>query len=337
MEIFDNIFRDGHFAIHSEKTTSNIEGNCFSNETGGVSAGMESTVTLKDNYFKEIGPHPEVSIYDGSTINEDYESANEFNGSNFTCHSLDYYDIKNFELDYIPGDPEDRFPYIYDKEDKTRKVLKKIGKDLSFGWALEYVDGYLYKFTLGDVQFVKLNPTTGDYEILENKDIMNPRGLTHDGEFFYVNDFSLLKIFKFKLENDKVKIYDSFDIPEKEKGGVMGLTTDGDYLYLASRDLKKLYKLSKEGVLIDEIYSDNGQFGRPIVWTGEFFWAGYGNCKGLCKYTKDGKLVGEIYLPARDTWAMAWDGNYLWTIQRTSELWNDPKIYQIEILDDSLS
>ena len=73
------------------------------------------------------------------------------------------------------------------------------------------------------------------------------------------------------------------------------------------------------------------------MWTGEFFWAGYGHCKGLCKYTKDGKLVGEIYLPARDTWAMAWDGNYLWTIQRTSELWNDPKIYQIEILDDSLS
>ena len=28
---------------------------------------------------------------------------------------------------------------------------------------------------------------------------------------------------------------------------------------------------------------------------------------------------------------------YLWSIQRTSETWNDPKIYQIEILDDSIN
>ena len=164
---------------------------------------------------------------------------------------------------------------------------------------------------------------------------MNPRGLTWDGEYFYVNDFSLLKIFKFKLEDSYLNVYDSFDIPEKEKGGTNGLTTDRDYLYLSSRDLTKLYKLNKDGTLVDEI-SNEKQFGRPIIWTGEFFWASHGVCKGLCKYTKDGKLVGEIYLPAKDTWAMAWDGKYLWTIQRTNEMWNDPKIYQIEILDDSL-
>ena len=32
---------------------------------------------------------------------------------------------------------------------------------------------------------------------------------------------------------------------------------------------------------------------------------------------------------------MAWDGEYLWTLQRTCEMWDDPKIYQIEILDDT--
>ena len=30
-------------------------------------------------------------------------------------------------------------------------------------------------------------------------------------------------------------------------------------------------------------------------------------------------------------------GEYLWSIQRTCEAWDDPKIYQIEILDDSIN
>jgi hypothetical protein len=79
--------------------------------------------------------------------------------------------------------------------------------------------------------------------------------------------------------------------------------------------------------------------GGSIVWTGEYFWSTNGGCEGrdICKYTYDGELVGGIYEPAKDAWAITWDGEYLWTIQRTCEMWDDPKIYQIEILDDSLS
>ncbi len=167
---------------------------------------------------------------------------------------------------------------------------------------------------------------------------MNPRGLTHDGEFFFVNDFSLLKIFRFKLENDYVTIYDSFDIPEKEKGGTMGLTTDGHNLYLKSRDGSKLYKLDKSGNLAGEIHLQNNiRFDSDIAWTGNYFWAFGGSRKGISKFTAEGQLIGEIYPPAKDTWALAWDGKYLWSIQRTCEMWDDPKIYQIEILDDSLN
>jgi hypothetical protein len=81
----------------------------------------------------------------------------------------------------------------------------------------------------------------------------------------------------------------------------------------------------------------SGGIGGAIVWTGDYFWTGSGCGKGICKFTEEGKLVGEIYPAAKDTWAIAWDGNYLWTIQRTCEMWDDPKIYQIEILDDSLT
>ena len=335
INILDNIIKNGHYPIHNEKTSVNIEGNCIINEVQGISAGMDSNLIVKDNYFVNINGSF-FNIYDGSTINKDYLEINYFDNENYECPEFDYEDIKNYELDYIPGDIEDRFLYVYDDEDETRRVLKRIGENLSFGWALEYVGGFLYRFTLGDIKFVKINPETGQYTFLGNDGIMNPRGLTWDGEYFYVNDFSLLKIFKFTIENNNLKVIDSFDIPEKELGGVMGLTTDGDYLYLTSRDLTKVYKLTKEGELIKEI-SSKGQFGRSIVWTGEAFWATYGDCKGwLCKYNKEGKLIGEIYLPAKDTWALAWDGEYLWTIQRTCEMWNDPKIYQIEILNDSL-
>lgn len=104
---------------------------------------------------------------------------------------------------------------------------------------------------------------------------------------------------------------------------------------MKSRDGSKLYKLDKSGKLVGEIYLQNNiRFDSDIVWTGNYFWASGGCEKGIGKFTTEGNLVGEIYPPAKDTWALAWDGNYLWSIQRTCEMWDDSKIYQIEILND---
>lgn len=338
VQIKNNIFRDGHYAIHHEKTSSVIEGNYFEHyQREVISAGMESDLIVKNNKFENVGESV-FHIYDGSTIEK---SGNDLGEGSLEVLQLGFEDIKNFELNYIPGEEGDKFPYVYADEDETRKVIKKIGKDLYFGWALVYANNYLWRFSLGDgeigssLDFIRVNPVTGEYQKFGNDEIMNPRGLTWDGEYFWVNDFSLLKIFKFQLKNNFVEIIDSFDIPEKEIGGTMGLTTDNEFLYLRSRDGEKIYKLDKTGQLIDKIYFQYG-IGQDLVWTGEFFWTTGGCEKGICKWTKNGKIVGEIYLPAKDPWAIAWDGKYLWTIQRTSEMWNDPKIYQIEVLDDSL-
>jgi hypothetical protein len=295
---------------------------------------MESSLTVINNKFSSIGRHGPVHVYDGSTINPDFRQSNEFEVA--PCSTIDFEDIKETELNYIPGDPEDKYPYIYDEQDYTRKRLKVIGKEYTFGWALEFVEGYLYRFTLDDITFVKIDPETDLSQTFSNDVIMNPRGLTWDGEYFFVNDFSLLKIFKFTIEEDAIKIIDSFDIPEKELGGTMGLTSDGDFLYLTSRDGSKAYKLDKSGNVLDEIFF-TFPVAQAIVWTGEYFWTTGGCIKGICKYAPNGELVGEIYPVAQGTWAMTWDVKHLWTIQRTCEMWEDPKIYQIEILDDSLS
>jgi len=339
VQILYNIIRDGHYGVHCEKTTAYLEGNYFKNEEfEAITAGMESHIVVKRNKFENIGHDPPISVYNGSTAEIE---GNDYGEGNIPIPEFDYEDIKHFELGYVPGDPEDRYLYIYDEVDETRRTIKKIGQGLGFGWALVYAENNLWRFSLGSgevgesLDFIKVDPVTGDYQRYGNDEIMNPRGLAYDGEYFWVNDFSLLKIFKFKLHGNFIEILDSFDIPEKEKGGTSGLTTDGDFLYLRSRDGSKLYKLDKNGNLIGEIHFQTGGIGNALVWTGNYFWTSGGCKKGICKFTKEGKLVGGIYPPAKDTWALAWDGNYLWSIQRTCEMWNDPKIYQIEILNDS--
>lgn len=147
-----------------------------------------------------------------------------------------------------------------------------------------------------------------------------------------VNDFSLLQIKKIRVVDDQVEVLKAFDIPNKDEGGSNGLTTDGEYLYLRTRR-EYVAKLDKEGNLVGRMHMDGG----PLVWNGEHFWTVGGCDKGICKYDENGKLVGEIYPPAKDPWAITWDGKYLWTRQRTCEMWSDPKLYQIEILDDSIN
>lgn len=353
VQIINNVFRNGkglHWAIHHEKTSSVIEGNYFSGYSEMViTAGMESEIVVKNNKFVNLYDTAEekpINVYGGSTAeikNNDFEDDNV----TFESPTFDYKDKINHELGYVPGDEEDKYLYVY-PDDETRRTLKKIGRNLGFGWALVYADGYLWRFSIGGGEigkgqdFIRINPETEEVVRFGSNEFMNPRGLAYDGEFFYVNDFSLLKIFKFKLnpeikEGDFVEIVDEFDIPEKELGGAMALTSDGNFLYYKSRDGSKLYKLNKQGRVLSEIKFENPVNMQCLVWTGEYFWTCGGCEKGLCKFTKEGKLAGEVYPPAKDTWALAYDGKYLWSIQRTSETWNDPKIYQIEILDDSIS
>ena len=344
--IKNNIFKNGRVALHHEMSSSIIEGNYFYNYPDfTISAGMNSDIVIKKNKFENIKGQP-FNIYDSKSEIQD----NDFsNGSNIPIPipQFSYLDVNPYPLDYIPGEEKDKYLYTY-PDDETRKTIKKLGKDMYFGWSLLYAKDYLWRFSLGageigkGLDFIKIDPKTGEYKKFGTNEIINPRGLAYDGEYFYVNDFSLLKIFKFKLKEDAkqgdfIEVVNSFDIPEKELGGTMGLTSDGDYLYHKSRDGSKLYKLDKNGKLLGEIRFETPTAMQCLIWTGEYFWTCGGCNKGLCKFAKDGKLVGEIYHPAKDTWALAWDGKYLWGLERTSENWNDPKIYQIEILDDSLS
>jgi hypothetical protein len=341
VQILYNVIKDGHYGVHCEETEAHIEGNYFSNEKyAAITAGMESHLVVVRNRFEKIGENP---IQVDNDVTATIEN-NDFGQGTIAIPNLDYKDTKHFDLGYIPGDPQDKYLYIFPDVDETRRTLSKIGQGLSFGFALVYARDALWRFSLGSgevgksLDFIKVNPGTGSFQKYGNDEVMNPRGLTFDGEHFWVNDFSLLKIYKFDLRGNSIEMLDSFDIPEKNAGGTAGLTTDGNLLYLRSRDGSKLYKLDKHGNLLGELrFATQETIQGALVWTGNYFWTAGGCTKGLCKWTRDLDLAGEIYPPAKDTWALTWDGKYLWSIQRTCEMWNDPKIYKIEILNDTLT
>lgn len=334
-----NHFLGGHVSLHFEKTEAVVENNYFEGYRNPITGGMDSVVTVINNRFRDYTAQGPI-LFD-KTVKATI-SGNDLGDDSVPVPSLDIVDIRETELDYLPGEPQDRFNYVYAEDDETRSVVQRMGKGLSFGWSLLYHNEYLWRFSLGhgtvgkQLDLIRINVETGNVVRFGNDVIMNPRGLTHDGNYFYVNDFSLLKIFKFQLNGTKIDIVDSFFIPDKEMGGTTGLTYDGTHLRLLSRDGKTLHKLQTNGSKVGQTKFERNVNIGTLVWTGSHFWSVNGGPKGLAKWDVNGKLVGSIYPVADGTWAIAYDGNHLWTLQRTCEEWNDDKIFKIEIKDDSL-
>ncbi|MFX0178109.1 MAG: hypothetical protein ACFE85_17965, partial [Candidatus Hodarchaeota archaeon] len=321
--------------FHSENSEAYLKGNYFTNYSGNtVSVAAHSNATLEENIFDPSLPIPQLEI----TPNSNVTLINNDNGTiTLPIPSFDYLDLKNYTLGYIPGDPADQYPYVYNSTDETRRVVKRIGLGLSFGWALEYAMGYLWRFdfwnvTIGTAEnFIRMDPNTGSYIEIQNDVIENGRGLAWDGQYFFGYDHSQLKIFKFSISGNAILVNNSFDLPKKEEGGIQGLTSDGNFLYLPSRGGALVRKINKTGAIIEEIDVPGDGISGGLVWTGSHFWgvSGGGN---LTKYTHDWQMVGQSYPVADGTWAIAWDGDYIWTLQRTCESWEDAKMFQIEPL-----
>jgi len=246
--------------------------------------------------------------------------------------------MKKTDLGYIPGDPEDRYPYIYDNEDETRRVVKKIGENLMFGWSLAWDGEYLWRFThAGSGDLIKVDPETEEIVAqFPNPGIVQDRGIAFDGQHLWISDFSVLKVFEVNPANGEV--ISSFDIPEMGSGS-SGIAWGGEYLYLVDwlkreRPGAPLYKVDRQGNLIGTIELEK-EGGASITFDVENFWVSPSG-SGIRKYNKQSRLVGEIYAAAFGGEAIAHDGKYLWILHRTQELWSDPKLYQIEILNDTI-
>jgi hypothetical protein len=336
--IRNNIFAGGHVPFIVFDSNVTLEGNYFYNynntDLAAVQVAGYSIANVTGNKFEGFINDTAIVLLQSTGIL--IKTNNDFGEGFIPIPTLGFSDIKHTNLGYIPGDPEDQYMYVYPPIDETRSVIKRIGQGLGFGWALEYAEGYIWKLETGKLR--KIDPITSnhtDYTLNESI-IFGPRGLCYDGEYFWTNDHTLLKIIKFKVNDTGVTIYDSFDIPEKETGGRQGIATDGTYLYITNRGGNKLFELNKDGTIHNITNLVGIDLYSPFTWNGTHFWAPGGSNR-LIAFTKEGIKVGQIYDVASGIVGMSWDGSYLWGIYRTCETWNDSKVFQIEILDDSLS
>lgn len=253
---------------------------------------------------------------------------------------FDYKDVRRSDLGYIPGDLNDRYPYIYADEDETRRVIAKICgnkegfNEAAFGWSLAWDGKYLWRsLHAGSGELVKIDPQTGQViASIGNPGIAQDRGIAFDGQHLWVNDFSAKQVFE--VDPTTGKILSSFRIPEMGSGS-SGITWDGEYLYLVNwLKQDELYKVDRKGSLIGMLKLEKAG-GASITFDGQYFWASPSG-RGVRKFDKQGKLVGEIYAAAFGGEAIAYDGKYLWILYRTQEQWSDPKLYKIEVLNDQI-
>lgn len=331
-----NIFNGGHYAVYSEATNSTLIGNYFVNYSGtAISANAFSNISIIENKFENI-TMGQISLDPSVTA---IQLGNDLLGNGTVpIPILDFPDPKPRILGYVPGDPEDQYLYVYDTIDETREIINRLSNETSFDWTLAYVNGSIWKFkhravSIGALQnFIRINITSEKIEEYGNDNIINPNGLTHDGQFFWTQDIILNKIFKFKINSSNyVEVLDSYPIPV-EIGAAFGIATDGTYIYLSGSDGTKLFKLNKSGTLVETISLSGGTMVGVLTWTGSHFWCG--SELELTKWNLSGNLVGKIYPAAEGTIGIAWDGANIWTSCKTCELWVDGKIFQIEVIDD---
>ncbi len=241
---------------------------------------------------------------------------------------------KTHALGYIPGDPQDKYTYVY-PDDETRRIVRKIGEGLGLTWSLGWDGECIWTCTLWNHVY-KFDPETGvileDFELTGSEwgTPSQPWGMTFDDEgYMWIVDFAERKLFQVDVAT-KMIVY-SFDTPNPQEGGCKGLAWDGTYLNVMGWVEPVIYQMRKTGEVVNTIWLQHGG-GGGLAWDGEAFWVPAGG--RIARYNKTGEVIAWIYAASEGTWDLTWDGTYLWASQRTNENWPDAKMYQLEILED---
>jgi hypothetical protein len=239
--------------------------------------------------------------------------------------AFDFSPDMSYALGYTPGDEDlDKYAYVYDAEDETRAVVKKVGENLGLTWAVAWDGEAVWTSTLW-AEYYRIDPNNG--KILTHFQGPGSQiwGLTFDGDHLWALDFAERMIYE--IDPASGETLSSFPSPDPDNG-CKGITWDGEYLYVAGWASNFVYVMDRSGNLVSTI--EKGDWGNGgLAWDGEYFWSP--GRSGIVKTTKDGRNVGWIYAASEGTWDMAWGDGLLWVSQRTNENWSDAKIYGIEI------
>ncbi|MBI3331851.1 right-handed parallel beta-helix repeat-containing protein [Candidatus Peregrinibacteria bacterium] len=257
-------------------------------------------------------------------------------GAGVQENKFEVLDTRKFYLLYTPGDlVRDRYQYAYPAKDDTRKIVRKIGKNLGpvRGMAVDGTDVW----TLSAKGMIyKLDGDTGEPIQQWRASSRNPVALAFDGTRLWVTDLDEKRTYA--LDPKTGIELASFNNPDPQHGAT-GLASDGTMLYLREADTNKVYTLEDTGALGKTIELSVATSGG-IAFDGKYFWA---PCRGgICRFGNDGSLLGKIYAPSEGMHDMEWApatnryGGYLWVAGKTHDRWNDEKLFKIEVISDSL-
>ena len=266
--------------------------------------------------------------------------------------------VKNVEekgrvLGYSPGSIEDKYPYVYDRSDKTRCWVERLH---GFAWGLAWGKGNLW--FLGGNGLNRLDPITNTVKTAlkseGHPDIINisPQALTFDStkNCFWVIDDATTNVFRLYVEFKKnldVKSYSLTEYNLPKNAIPFGIACDGKYLYLGGYGGNVLLQChipaGKQNnlVIFDEIQLQYKN-GKPLYTAGAFCWCGdgfwsktrdvksieqikiferliYHPVNNLKTIKKIGEDVYSMYPVAVDTIGITWGGGYLWTMQKACE------------------
>jgi len=318
---FNNILNKGEVEIDIEEDAR-----------GEIDASNNWWGTVDEQVIKEriyFVPHVTINYlpYLREVVSRNFET-----GEEITSEILfDYEDLRPYDLGYTPGDREkDKFPWVL-PDDETRWIVKRLECPPSgqgFPWSLTWANGYLW--VANDLGVFKLDPETGKVIASFDPPGTRPWGMTFDGKHLWINDFTELRVYEVNPENGEV--ISSFSYGERYPGGLNGLAWDGEYLYLTSwSEYRALVKFDRKGNFIEQIDTEEW-VGGGLTFDGKYFWAQ--TCAGkIYRLDKEGKITGWISSGSSQTMMdLAWDGQYLWSGERTNEMWDDEKIFKLEIL-----
>jgi parallel beta-helix repeat protein len=237
------------------------------------------------------------------------------------------YDYENNETyEHLQGTENDTYAYIF-PDDETRKIVDSWYPLAGFPAGITWDGEYLWVATNVD-NMIRRFDTSGNLTHSFPSPGPQPWGLAFDGQYLWCLDYTKQLVYQLDFEGNVLK---SIPAPGEHP---IGLTWDGECLWtLPGHEGGKAYRFDTSGSVVNIIQTPGW---TGIAWDGEYLWVSHNENDKIYKINPStGEVVGLITAPGDRTFDIAWQNKeYLWCTDWLNELWEDAKIFKLQILDE---
>ncbi len=171
-----------------------------------------------------------------------------------------------------------------------------------------WYDNHIWNIVYRHWAIYKFDPITGDIIANWSLPTANPRGITHDGSFFWYSDTYMNNLYKL---NDSFDIIDTLAIPVFPTGGIV---FDGQDVWVGNTDANMLYKIDLNTGNILTSFSAPGQKAKGLAYYGGYLWMSDSTDNRIYQIFPHNGTVKSFYeVPIRSFWGLTIDNfSYVW-------------------------